>query len=84
MPVTVTNETLNPADWNVTEQQAMYDELAVLLDIPQQVDLANLTDDELTAHLQTVYIEMKTRPTATISQLEAVAFGPSTIFNIQP
>ena len=77
MAGTVVNEPLNPTAWTVEQQQAIYDELAVILGVnpTPPPNLPDMTDQELTELLHATVDEIKTRPTAVGTLMLNTAFN---------
>ena len=77
-------EELDPSLWTVLEQQAMYDELVILLNIaPPTVDITLLTDAELGAALSAMVEEVNVRPSAVRVVYDEITFEGSVIFREQ-
>jgi len=77
------SEPLNPSAWTVPQQQAVYDELALLLEVPPAVDLPGMTDQELSDYLQVVVDEIQTRPSAITEGVDKTTFLDDEIYQPQ-
>lgn len=67
--------------WPKEIQQEGYDELVVLLGITPSSDYPSMTDEELTASLAALIVEIKTRPGVSIIACESILFGTSNIIS---